>query len=192
MIFDRMALMGTGAALVSVLALAGFLKLGEMERAKERDTAISERDKTDQWADSTCKGVRWEGVSSSYIRYDIRTGKPLARDKWGVECADFIQKNQARVDGEAGRLAEALQAQAAEQDAKYRADLAAFRRNAARQSTSLKALEAADAAITDGHYPYNWWVRLGDTLGLRERAADAPAPAEPGPAGGGDQGAAPR
>lgn len=183
MIFDRLALYGVGGALIVALGLAGTVKLGEMARTRERNAAISERNASDDWGDKTCGYVR-----SSYRVYDVHTGKPRPRKEWGVECSRFVLAVQQRVDGEAQRLAEALQAHQREQDAKYAADLAAARRNASRRSDSLKSLEAADAAITNGHYPDRWWMALGDTLGLRP-AAEAPALAEPGPAGGGGEGA---
>lgn len=186
MIIDRGLTVGVGAALIVALGLAGSVKLGEMARARERDTAISERDKSEDKADQICGRA-----NSSFRVYDRKTGKPL-RVEFGKDCDQAVNALQIRVNGEQGRLTEALVKLKAENDAKYEADKAAFRRNLIRQTESLKSLEAADAAITNGHYPDRWWIALGDTLGLRERAAEVPAPAEPGPAGGGDQGAAPR
>jgi hypothetical protein len=166
-----------GGTLVAFVGLFGIMKAGEMARAHERDTAISQRDKSDDKGDLICNQAR-----SSFRVYDRLTGKPLPRAEWGKDCKVAVFTLQQRVDGERERLAEALAADRAEQDAKYRADLAAARRNATRQSTSLKALEAADATITDGHYPAHWWRALGDTLGLRP-AAEADAALQPGPAG---------
>jgi hypothetical protein len=176
----------TIGGIVVAVGLVGALKLGEMARAHERDVAVSERDKSDDKADLICGQAR-----SSFRVYDRKTGKPLPRIEWGKDCKVTVYALQTRVDGEQGRLAEALQVQQRELQDKYAADLAAARRNASHRSNSLKNLEAANAAITNGHYPHEWWVALGDTLGLRG-SAQAPALDQSGAAGGRGEGAAAR